>query len=429
METIIEFLSFTDPNVRIVTLGTMLLAASSAIVGCFTFLRKRALVGDAIAHAVLPGVCLAFIVGDTKNPLLLLAGAFITGWLSLIAIDLITSRSKIKEDAAIGIVLSVFFGVGILLLTSIQHSGDASQSGLDSFLFGKAAAIGQSDLYAFGSVALLLLICVILFFKEFTLLCFDEQYAKVIGFPVRLLELLLTTLTVLAVVIGIQAVGVVLMAALLITPAATARYWTASIVKMILLAAAFGALSGFGGAFISFAAPAMPTGPWIVMVLSTLAFLSFMLAPEKGYLFRLYKSRQTRIRILQENVLKTLYHLGEPTDEYSSSHTLQDIVQRRQQHAGELSSGLKGLKQQGLIQQSQGAYALTPLGLLRAKRIVKLHRLWEMYLTEFLKLAPDHVHDDADTIEHLITPELELKLEEQLKYPSRDPHDRNIPYA
>jgi manganese/zinc/iron transport system permease protein len=165
------------------------------------------------------------------------------------------------------------------------------------------------------------------------------------------------------------------------------------------------------------------------MVLSVLAFISFMAAPEKGYLYKLYKARQTRIRILQENVLKTLYHLGEPSEDYMRAYTVPEIIQRRQQLPSDLKSGLNGLKRQGLIQPEQTGYSLTPIGLLRAKRIVKLHRLWEMYLTQFLNLAPDHVHDDADTIEHLITPELELKLEEQLKYPSKDPHERNIPYA
>src|SRR5690606_8101298 len=136
----------------------------------------------------------------------------------------ITSRSHIKEDTAIGLVLSVFFGIGILLLTSIQHSGNAAQSGLDKFLFGKAASLVGDDLIVFSAVAVLLLVAIVLFYKELTLLCFDEAFARTIGFPVRALELLLTTLTVFAVVVGIQAVGVVLMAAMLITPAAAARF-------------------------------------------------------------------------------------------------------------------------------------------------------------------------------------------------------------
>jgi manganese/zinc/iron transport system permease protein len=146
MNSLVEFFSFSDPNIRYVVLGSVLLTASSAIVGTFTFLNKRSLIGDAIAHAVLPGICLGFIVAGTKNPLVLIIGAFITGWLSLVVVEYVTRKTRIKEDTAIGLVLSVFFGIGILMLTVIQKSGNASQSGLDHFLFGKAAALVGSDL-------------------------------------------------------------------------------------------------------------------------------------------------------------------------------------------------------------------------------------------------------------------------------------------
>src|SRR5690606_10691472 len=243
----VEFFSFADPNIRFVVIGSILLTASSAIVGSFTFLNKKSLIGDAIAHAVLPGICLGFILSGTKNPFFLIGGAFITGWISLVAVDFITARTRIKEDTAIGLVLSVFFGIGILMLTVIQKSGNASQSGLDHFLFGKAAALVGSDLYAFLIVAGILLAVVYIMFKEFSLLAFDKAYAHSIGYPVRTLELVLTSLIVLSVVIGIQAVGVVLMAAILITPAAAARFWTDKITVMVFLASAFGALSGLSG--------------------------------------------------------------------------------------------------------------------------------------------------------------------------------------
>ena len=184
MNSLTDFFSFADPNIRFVVIGSVLLTASSAIVGSFTFLNKRSLVGDAIAHAVLPGICLGFLLSGTKNPLYLIAGAFVTGWLSLVVVDLITRRTRIKEDTAIGLVLSVFFGFGIVLLTVIQKSGNAAQSGLDHFLFGKAAALVGQDLYTFAVVAILLLVAVFLLFKEFTLLAFDKDFARAIGLPV-----------------------------------------------------------------------------------------------------------------------------------------------------------------------------------------------------------------------------------------------------
>ncbi|HEY3429961.1 MAG TPA: metal ABC transporter permease, partial [Cyclobacteriaceae bacterium] len=329
MNSLIEFFSFSDPNIRYVVVGSVLLTASSAIVGTFTFLNKRSLVGDAIAHAVLPGICLGFMLSGTKNPIALILGAFVTGWISVVLVGYISLKTRIKEDTAIGLVLSVFFGIGILMLTVIQKSGNASQSGLDHFLFGKAAALVGSDLYAFLIVAVILLITVYLLFKEFSLLAFDKDYARSIGLPVKKIELILTSLIVLAVVIGIQAVGVVLMAAILITPAAAARFWTDKITVMFFMASLFGALSGLTGAYISYIAPAMPTGPWIVIVISTIAFISFFFAPKRGVLYRLAKQASIRKTINNENVLKVFYQLGEENKNFFIHRFPDEIIRRR----------------------------------------------------------------------------------------------------
>ncbi|WP_299761742.1 iron chelate uptake ABC transporter family permease subunit [uncultured Pontibacter sp.] len=427
MNDFLEFFSFADANIRYVTLGSVLLASSSAVVGCFTLLRKRALVGDAVAHAVLPGVCLAFILSGTKNPFILLLGAFITGWISLVTIDFITSRSRIKEDTAIGLVLSVFFGIGILLLTAIQHSGNAAQSGLDKFLFGKAASLVGEDLIAFAIVAVLLLVTTIIFYKELTLLCFDQAYAKTIGFPVRLLELLLTTLTVFAVVVGIQAVGVVLMAAMLITPAAAARFWTDKLHLMLVLAALIGAFSGVAGAFVSYTAPAMPTGPWIVLIVSMIAIFSFAFAPKKGWVSRLFRQRRNKTHILEENLLKLMYQLGEKKPGFDAPRQLHELLERRAIPQKEAKAGLKRLIKQGYVERTPEGWKLSSQGQRRGERVVRLHRLWELYLTQYLHLASDHVHEDAETIEHIITPELEQKLMEELGFPVMDPHSARIP--
>ncbi len=429
MEHLWEFLSLSDPNIRYVVLGSVLLAASSAIVGTFTLLKKKALVGDAVAHSVLPGVCLAFILSGVKNPIYLVLGAFGTGWISLVLIDFITKRSKIKEDTAIGLILSVFFGIGILMLTVIQKSGNAAQSGLDHFLFGQAASLVGQDLVVFSGIALILMVAVLIFFKEFALIAFDTNFAQTIGFPVRALELVLTTLTVLAVVTGIQAIGVVLMAAMLITPAAAARFWTDKLKVMIVLAAALGAFSGLVGAYISYVAPSMPTGPWIVMVISIIALLSFFLAPQKGILFRMFTQRKFQTQMLEENILKLFYQLGEQSDhQYYQARNIEDITKRRPFDLAKLRKGLKNLNQQGFLDYSEYGWTFTNAGKNKGQRITKLHRLWELYLTEYLRIAPDHVHEDAETIEHIITPELEQRLEEQLQYPRLDPHQSKIPY-
>ncbi|MEQ8241417.1 MAG: iron chelate uptake ABC transporter family permease subunit [Cyclobacteriaceae bacterium] len=427
-ELVIDFFSFSDPNVRYVVFGSILLSVSSAIVGCFTFLKKKALVGDVISHAVLPGICLSFIFSGTKDPFLLIIGAFVTGWLSIIVMDYIIQNSKIKEDTATGLSLSVFFGLGILLLTYIQHSGNAAQSGLDSFLFGKAAALVGKDLVAFGLIAIVVLLVVFFFYKEFKLLSFDPAFAKSMGIPVKRIELILSSITVMAVVTGIQAVGVVLMAAMLITPAAAARFWTDRLPYMLLFAAIIGAFSGLTGAFISYAAPAMPTGPWIVMVVSLIAVFSFFFAPKKGIILRLFKQRKIRRRLLEENLLKSLYKIGEINDDFKLARNQAEITEMRRFTPSQLTNGLKRLRGQGFINKTNNHWSLTQEGYQKGQRVVRLHRLWELYLTKYLRIAPDHVHEDAENIEHVITPELEKKLEALLEYPEYDPHQTEIPY-
>ncbi len=406
----------------------MLLCSSAAIVGSFIFLKKKALVGDAVAHSVLPGVCLGFLLAGNKNPFLLILGAFITGWLSLVIIDYIAEKSKIKEDTAIGLILSVFFGIGILLLTYIQHSGNAAQAGLDHFLFGKAAALVGNDLNIFGALAILLITGVLLFFKEFTLISFDIEFARSIGFPVRALELVLTTLTVLAIVSGIQAIGVVLMAAILITPAAAARFWTNKLKVMVVLAALFGAFSGISGAYISYIAPAMPTGPWIVMVVSIIALISFFFAPGKGILIKIISRKRMEYQIREENILKLFFQLGQEAEDYFKDRSIEDILSRRPFKPGQLLGGLERLRKQGYLETTNNKWKFTKAGQKKGARMLKLHRLWEVYLTRYLRIAPDHVHEDAETIEHIITPELEERLEKLLEFPEKDPHESDIPY-
>lgn len=427
MESLIEFFSFADANIRYVVFGSMLLAASSAMVGVFIVLRKKALVGDAVAHGVLPGICAAFLIFESKNIVFLIIGAFISGWLSLVLIDGIVKRTKIKKDAAIGIILTVFFGFGIVLLTFIQHSGNSSQSGLDSFIFGKAAALVGNDLIAFAIIALVLIISIVSFFKEFTLVSFDEPYAVALGLPVGRLELLLTTLTVLAVVTGITAVGVVLMAAMLITPAAAARFWTNDLRKMMILSAVFGAVSGLLGAYISFIAPSMPTGPWMVVVSSFIAFFSFFFAPKVGIISRSSMQRSRGNIMLEENILKVFYQQGEEKNDFGLGFTISELLSSRPMRRELLEKALRRLGRKDLLIKENDIWYLSEQGISKSAKVVRLHRLWELYLTKYADMAPENVHENAELIEHIITPELEMELEHQLGFPEKDPHDSIIP--
>ncbi|GIV34633.1 MAG: manganese ABC transporter permease [Chitinophagales bacterium] len=429
MDALLEFFSFTNPNVRYVTLGMMLLGISSGIAGTFAFLRKRTLVGDAISHAVLPGICLAFLLSGTKQTPILLAGAFATGWLSLLVIDVITHRTTLPVDAAIALTLSVFFGIGIMLLTAIQKTGKAAQAGLDVFLFGNAASLVGHDLLVFCLLSLLILITIGLFYKEFKVVCFDRDFAHVSGIPVRLIETILASVIVLTVTIGIQAVGVVLMAALLIAPAAAASYWTDSLKITLAAAASIGTLGAISGAFISFVAPSMPTGPWVILTLFGLTLLSMAVAPRKGWLPRWLNQRSNQKKILRENVLKLFYKLGEKDGDFEKYRMPEELLSQRNLNPKALQAALRALRRRSLVSRQENQWRLTPDGIKTAQRIIKIHRLWELYLNKHLHIAADHVHNDAEAIEHIITPELEAQLEHMLSYPGQDPHQTPIPYS
>ncbi|MFC4766611.1 metal ABC transporter permease [Effusibacillus consociatus] len=298
MEQVWEMLS--DPNTRWVVAACFLLGLSSGVLGCFAYLRKHSLMGDAVAHAALPGICVGYMLYGSKSMGVFLIAAAVAGLLCSFCIGMITKYSRIKEDSALGLVLSVFFGFGILLLTRIQHSPKGNQSGLDAFLFGKAASLVGADVNIMMGMAVILLVITGLLFKEFKLLSFDPNFGRGIGYPMGFLNAVLMLLIVLSVVIGLQAVGVVLMSAMLITPAIAARYWTERLDRMILIAGAFGAISGVLGSLISTLITNMPTGPVIVLTATALFLLSLLFAPRRGLLMKLIRRYRTRQQIEQE---------------------------------------------------------------------------------------------------------------------------------
>jgi manganese/zinc/iron transport system permease protein len=368
------------------------------------------------------------MITASKNPFYLLIGAFLSGWLALLFIDFVVKNTKLKPDTALSLSLSVFYGFGILLLTSIQHAGNASQAGLDKFLFGKAAAMVAEDVYVFGSFSIVLIFIVITLFKPLKILSFDEQYAEVLGLPIKKLHVLLSILMVFSIAIGIQAVGVVLMAALLITPAASARYWTNNLIVLLILSVLFSITAGIIGTFISYEVPKMPTGPWIVFILSTFTIVSILIGRKKGILNEWMIQNRNKNKILTENILKALYHLGEKDAHFLQKRNFSSILEIRKFEINELKRGIKLLDKQDFVNLVEDSVWLTNEGFEEGKRITRIHRLWELYLTKIMKLPSDHVHDDAEAIEHLITPEIEAELLKKLENPLTDPHNEPIPY-
>jgi manganese/zinc/iron transport system permease protein len=311
-----------DYTLRTVALGSTILGLVSGVLGSFAVLRRQSLMGDAIAHAALPGIALAFLLTGSKAPLVLILGAAVAGWLGTLAVITVVRNTRIKQDAALGIVLSVFFGFGILLLTFIQKLPQASQAGLDKYLFGQAATMVSRDVISMSVLSLLALLVVVLLWKEFKLLSFDPDFANSLGFPTGMLDVILTSLIVIAIVIGLQAVGVVLMSAMIVAPAAAARQWTERLNVMVILSGFFGAMVGLLGAVTSSVVPRLPTGPTIVVYISLLVLFSMLFAPKRGILSRFRRQSQQKWQFAAEAlVVHLLNHEGSPAEAQESSLT------------------------------------------------------------------------------------------------------------
>jgi manganese/zinc/iron transport system permease protein len=293
-------LMFTDYTVQTVAIGAAILGLVSGALGSFTVLRRQSLLGDVMSHAALPGVMLAFILTRERDLLPLLLGASVACWLAALFMMLVTSRTRIKQDSAMGIVLAVFFAVGVVALAWIQSNVPGSQKGgLDRFIFGRAAALTRSDVEVMVWIGLGTLGLVVAFWKEFKLLSFDPGFAVSLGFNVRLLDILLTTLVVAAIVVGLQAVGVILMSAMLVAPGAAARQWTNRLLTMVILSGAFGALAGVVGTLISTTERRIPTGPTIVLCISVIVLFSLLFAPNRGLIWERIRRWRNRRRLQQ----------------------------------------------------------------------------------------------------------------------------------
>ncbi len=315
-------LVFTDYTLRTITLGTAILGAATGMLGSFAVLRKQSLLGDAISHAALPGIAIAFLITGAKDSNTLLLGALVSGLIGTFWIRGIVKKTHLKSDTALGLILSLFFGFGMLLLTFIQKQPNANQAGLDKYLFGQAATLVESDVWLMAIVTGLCLFVLLLFWKEFKILLFDADYTKTLGFNTKLIDVLITSFIVLAIVLGLQTVGVVLMSAMLLAPAAAARQWTNSLSKMVFLAAIFGAFSGVFGTAISASQTNLSTGPVIVLVASVFVVFSFVFSPSRGLLFKQIRFLKNRRDLELHKTLAFMHQIAETHEDISHPHAI-----------------------------------------------------------------------------------------------------------
>ena len=284
----------SDYTFRTITLGCMLLGSVSGMLGCFAVLRKQSLLGDAVSHASLPGVCLAFLIIRSKNTEILLLGALAIGLICIGLIQTIQNYTKIKFDSALAFILSVFFGLGLVLLSYLNKLPGANKSGLNKFIFGQASTFVERDVRLMLYTGIVLLIVIILFWKEFKIVTFDSEFAKTLGFPSRKIEILISVLIVITVIIGIQAAGVILISAMIISPAVAARQWTNRLSIMVILSGIFGGIAGLTGTLISITESNLPTGPVIVLVISLIVVFSILFSPKRGILSRILINSKKR---------------------------------------------------------------------------------------------------------------------------------------
>ncbi|GAB2723854.1 iron chelate uptake ABC transporter family permease subunit [Halomonas garicola] len=362
-----------DYTFQNVVMGAALLGIISGALGSFAVLRGQSLLGDAISHAALPGVCLGFIVAGSRNMGSIMVGAMITGGLAALLMLALTRLSRLKTDAALGTCLSLFFAIGVVLLTYIQGTDNASQGGLDAFLFGQAAATLRSDVWFMGGITLVALTVLAALWKQAKLVTFDAEFARTLGMPVTLIDVMLTTMITLAVVVGLQMVGVVLMAAMVVAPAVAARQWSRHLGGMVVIAAGVGVISGITGATISTLGRGLATGPLIVLSASAIVLVSLAVAPGRGILWESLRLVRQRWALHKNQILYVLYQTRLEQEEHERSPWLS--------RSAFTAFALYRLKRQGLLTATRPEAAagkparqwrLTPKGVREAKQVTAM---------------------------------------------------------
>lgn len=275
---------------KVVTLGCTLLAMISAIIGNFAVLKKESLLGDGVAHASLAGVCLAFLVTGKKEMYILLFGALVIGLLCASLIHYIQINTKVKFDSTIALMLSSFFGLGLVLLTYLKKVSGAKKAGLNRFIFGQASTLIEKDIYLIVGIGLILLFLLILFWKEIKISIFDKEYAKTLGINSDKIRFMVSVMIVVNIIVGIQIAGVILITAMIIAPSIAARQWSDKLLNVTMISAFLGAVSGAIGSIISTLDTALPTGPLIVIVLGFFVIFSLIFSTKQGIVLNIYKN-------------------------------------------------------------------------------------------------------------------------------------------
>ena len=416
-----EVLLLESYNTRLVVLATTLLGIGAGLVGAFLLLRKRSLMGDVLSHATLPGIGIAFALGTTlagggKSLGILLAGATVSGLAGVGVMLAIIRTTRLRDDVAMGFVLSVFFGAGTAILRMVQSLPNAA--GLESFIYGKTASMVAGDFTVLAVGSTLAAVAAILLLKELTVLCFDEGFAAAEGWPVLLLDGILLALVTAVTVVGLQAVGLILVIAFLIIPAAAARFWTERLSVMLFLSAVIGGISGWLGASVSALLADLPAGALIVLTAAVIFLVSMLFGTARGVIPRYVDHRRLQRRMGRQHLLRAAYEVLEAKSSPPLNGPIPRaaLLEHRSWTPRELNRLLGHARGEDHLEPvpDRSLIHLSESGFGEAARITRNHRLWELYLIRHADIAPSHVDRDADMVEHILGSELVRALEAEL---------------
>ncbi|OGN64973.1 MAG: hypothetical protein A3E80_00530 [Chlamydiae bacterium RIFCSPHIGHO2_12_FULL_49_9] len=422
---------FIHPVLRAPMWGCILMCLASSLIGVPIFLKKRSLLSESLSHAAYPGViigvslfALLFPSGEEWVSIAVLIGAFISSLLGLKAIEWLEQKGKARSDAALSFVLSVFFGLGIVAASAMQSTLPVWHKQTQMLLFGQAATMSDLHIAIYGAMALLVSAFLFLTFRPLQASLFDRNYSISANLPVALLEKILFWLLLISLIVGIRSVGVVLMSGMVIAPVVAARQFSEKLQTVFILSGFFGALSGLLGNYISVIGSislslTLPTGPMIVLAASSIAVLSLLFAPKRGLVFRMLRVYAFRLRCLEENLLKAIWK--------KETAAFSDLKKDHQVSSMALKYALYRMKKEGWLIDQNKSFSLTDDGLQKGASLVRLHRLWELYLAEKLGVQGEHIHNTAEEMEHILTPEIEARLTDLLSDPTTDPHSQPIP--
>lgn len=418
---LLDVLTLQSYNTRLVVAATWFLGLGSGVVGSLLLLRKRSLMGDVLSHATLPGIGIAFAIiatlgGAGKSLPALLLGATVSGLAGVGVMLAILRTTRLRDDVAMGFVLSVFFGTGVAILRMVQRLPDAS--GLESFIYGKTASIVFSDLLLIAGVTVVVVLAALLLLKEFTLLCFDEGFAASEGWPVLWLDAILLALVTAVTVIGLQSVGLILVIAFLIIPAAAARFWTERLGVMLILSGLIGAFSGWLGASFSALLTKLPAGAVIVISAAVVFLFSMFFGKRRGVVHRYLDHLRLQRRVGRQHLLRSVYEILESTGAPVTNRPVPRdlLLEHRSWTPPQLNRQLSLARREDHLEPIPDPthVLLSESGFGEAARITRNHRLWELYLIHHADIAPSHVDRDADMVEHILGPEMVRELEAEL---------------